>query len=130
MPYPWLDSVLEFIQANKKAIAVSTATLVSFYAATLAIRHKLAPMVIFPRVSPSYDHGSLRNELIFIPKGGAGGGLKDRPSHDAVTCRLIRGPDNVNKMLIYFHGNGEDIGTVDSFVEEMCEKWQVRFPSC
>ena|SRR3990167_7429543 len=35
-----------------------------------------------------------------------------------------------NKIVLYFHGNNEDVSGVDHLLKEVCEKWQVRFPSC
>mmetsp|Transcript_14868 Transcript_14868/g.27488 ORF Transcript_14868/g.27488 Transcript_14868/m.27488 type:complete len:286 (+) Transcript_14868:1285-2142(+) len=58
---------------------------------------------IFPAPSPSYTPQLLVGELVWIPQSK----FTDRP---AIPCLWLQHPRGSNKLLLYFHGNAEDLG--------------------
>ena len=42
-----------------------------------------------------------------------------------VPCAFIKSRFPTNKLILYFHGNAEDIGFANEFLAPICEKWKV-----
>lgn len=42
-----------------------------------------------------------------------------------VPCRLIKSPTPTGNLLIYFHGNAEDIGDSEQFLRPLANAWKV-----
>ena len=59
--------------------------------------------LIFPAPTPSYDEKSFPNELMWIPRVRGKGG-----SMPVLYLPHFRGS---SKLLLYFHGNAEDLGS-------------------
>jgi len=67
---------------------------------------------VFPAPSPSYDQRTLSGHLFYI---------------DKIPCLFCPSPSKSNsKVLIYFHGNAEDIGCCYSFVSQVCHRLNVH----
>lgn len=71
--------------------------------------------VMFPKPSPTYDADSPK--LTYIPSKHSRG--KSIPS-----LLIWNEEEGVDKVIIYFHGNGEDIGYCDYFLEPIC--WALK----
>lgn len=56
--------------------------------------------LVFPAPTASYDVHTFPGELIWIPRA-------DRPAHPCIFMQHLLGS---SKLLLYFHGNAEDIG--------------------
>lgn len=59
--------------------------------------------LVFPAPAPSYTSQQFMGELVWIPQTKATG----RP---AIPCLWLQHPRGSNKLLLYFHGNAEDLG--------------------
>lgn len=69
--------------------------------------------IIFPKPTPStYNENNLN--LVWIP-----GESQDHQ----IPCMLLESPVETDKLIIYFHGNAEDIGYSSLFFSELTEEW-------
>jgi pimeloyl-ACP methyl ester carboxylesterase len=59
--------------------------------------------LVFPAPSSSYTPQLLLGELVWIPQS-------KYPGREAIPCLWLQHPRGSNKLLVYFHGNAEDIG--------------------
>ena len=58
--------------------------------------------ILFPAPPPSYENDTFPGELIWVPK--------QNHSDIKIPCLLLRSSQGSTKILLYFHGNAEDIG--------------------
>lgn len=58
--------------------------------------------LLFPAPPPSYEREEFEKELIWVPKNDM--------SHNAIPCLLLQCEEGSSKLLLYFHGNAEDLG--------------------
>lgn len=59
--------------------------------------------ILFPAPAPSYNEVTFGGELIWIPRSHG----KGNPNIPALVLQCPRGS---SKILLYFHGNAEDVG--------------------
>jgi abhydrolase domain-containing protein 17 len=57
--------------------------------------------IIFPAPNQSYNTEDYPDSLIWVPK---------IPDHLSIPCLLLQYPEGSSKLMIYFHGNAEDLG--------------------
>ena len=60
-------------------------------------------MVLFPAPKATYTESTFPNELLYIPRS-------KNVQHPAIPCLYLKHPKGASRLLIYFHGNAEDIG--------------------
>lgn len=63
--------------------------------------------LIFPAPESSYDERMFEKDLIFIPKIGDKG---KHVKNEYIPCLYLPYSQGSNKVMIYFHGNAEDLG--------------------
>lgn len=82
--------------------------------------------VLFPAPPPAYTYSLLANRLIFIPRAPiinyksdftASHDFGDEPKH--IPCLMLKSPTGSSKVLLYFHGNAEDIGHTQELLEHL-----------
>lgn len=76
---------------------------------------------MFPKPSPSYDGDEdgivwVRSSRLLV--------IADQGHH--IPCLVVnnRSPET-DKVMIYFHGNAEDIGLTRYFLQDICHAWNV-----
>lgn len=73
-----------------------------------------AKRAIFPKPKPSYTAAD--QDLVWVPAKGDG---------HMIPCMVIDNKDpGTDKMIIFFHGNGEDIGSAEYLLEDVCKAWK------
>lgn len=72
--------------------------------------------ILFPAPEPSYDRASFKSEMVWIPN----------PAGAPIPCLYLRCPRGSSKVLIYFHGNAEDVGLAYSLLEHLRSTLMVR----
>ena len=80
---------------------------------------------VFPSSKSSYTYSSFPNNLLFIPRTPIISGKSNFsiPAHYSenepkqIPCLYIRCEGGSSKILLYFHGNAEDIGETCTFME-------------
>ena len=77
----------------------------------------LSPLnkLLFPAPKASYSKASLGNDLVFIDADNGGKTL--------VPCLSLNTP-NAKRIIVYFHGNGEDIGQLRDHLRNVATLWQ------
>jgi len=76
--------------------------------------------IIFPAPHPSYTHISLNRELIYVPRSQSLNKLQNKnntASH--IPCLFLPFFRGSTKLLIYFHGNAEDVGLAYDLLEHL-----------
>ncbi|OMJ74392.1 hypothetical protein SteCoe_26687 [Stentor coeruleus] len=68
--------------------------------------------VLFPAPTSSYDDSTFPGETIWIPRVD----LSDKPS---IPCLYLSCPRGSSKVLLYFHGNAEDIGLTYELMDHL-----------
>ena len=58
--------------------------------------------ILFPAPAPTYNDEDFPGELIWVPR-------YDHPEAAAIPCMLLQALNGSSKVLLYFHGNAEDI---------------------
>ena len=67
--------------------------------------------ILFPSPSPSYESDTFPGEIIWIPRIIGTG--------DTIPCLYLSCPRGSSKVLLYFHGNAEDIGLAYELMEHL-----------
>ena len=90
--------------------------------------------LIFPSPEPSYTPESFLGEIIYIPRSfkPETEGLEEEqkfsasifnskpaPSHEAIPCLYLPYSHGSSKLMIYFHGNAEDIGLAYELLDHL-----------
>ena len=57
--------------------------------------------MLFPAPPPSYDSDSFTSDMIWVP---------NRPNRAPIPCLYLRCYKGSSKVVVYFHGNAEDVG--------------------
>jgi len=101
--------------------------------------------LIFPAPSPSYTYKSYPNDMIFIPKDYLSRSEAVAPAY--IPCLFIKHSLQMssqtmlfkinstnknppkNKVLIYFHGNAEDLGHSYDFLKALSDALRVNIIS-
>lgn len=82
--------------------------------------------VLFPAPAPSYSYSSHQGQLLFIPRAPTAAFKSDfslpanfgkEPAH--IPCLFLKSPGGSSKVIIYFHGNAEDIGHTLELMEHV-----------
>lgn len=81
--------------------------------------------VLFPCPSPSYTIHSFPGELIWVPMHGTGGDGTTDQSMNSVPCLLLL-YESARFIIIYFHGNAEDLGRSHWFCCFLRDQFQVH----
>ena len=63
--------------------------------------------LIFPAPESSYDEKVFDKDLIYIPRINSDGEISN---NEAIPCLLLPYSQGSSKLMIYFHGNAEDLG--------------------
>jgi len=87
--------------------------------------------LLFPAPAASYDISSFPGELLWVPRrapaGGGDPGGKDgeawRGSSDTVPCLLLE-QESARFLILFFHGNAEDLGRCRWFCQFLREQFQ------
>lgn len=86
--------------------------------------------MIFPKPTPAFYNEKHPN-LIWIPRPT--GNIEVNPNSCStskdkklpkIPCLFIPCPETTDKLMIYFHGNAEDIGVSDSFFRPLTKIWK------
>jgi len=82
--------------------------------------------VLFPAPVPSYTYLSLSSRLIFIPRAPITSfksdftAIKDYGKEPAfIPCLFLKSNTSSSKIILYFHGNAEDIGQTQELMENV-----------
>ncbi|CAG9332077.1 unnamed protein product [Blepharisma stoltei] len=68
--------------------------------------------IIFPSPKPSYDNSTFRGETIWIPRAS-------NPLNHPIPCIYLPCNRGSSKVLLYFHGNAEDLGLCYHLIEHL-----------
>lgn len=89
--------------------------------------------LIFPAPPASYTYENMKNNLFFVPKVGFKNGVsafyQSNPSSDGIghiPCLYIENEKGSSKILLYFHGNAEDVGRAADFLNILSHELQVH----
>jgi len=81
--------------------------------------------VVFPKPTPTYNRNN--THLIWIPK------RKSKPScispleagpKEGIPCLFLSVNSPTNRLVVYFHGNAEDLGMSEYFFYDIMESWR------
>eukprot|EP00826_Nyctotherus_ovalis_P018360 TRINITY_DN15496_c0_g1_i1.p1 TRINITY_DN15496_c0_g1~~TRINITY_DN15496_c0_g1_i1.p1 ORF type:complete len:301 (+),score=52.01 TRINITY_DN15496_c0_g1_i1:84-986(+) len=76
--------------------------------------------VLFPAPAASYSYSSHKGKLVFIPRAPASNcPSNSSPESQHISCLYIRHPHGSSKVVLYFHGNGEDLGASEGDMQEL-----------
>ncbi|CAG9334347.1 unnamed protein product [Blepharisma stoltei] len=75
--------------------------------------------IVFPAPPSSYNDISVNQELVWIPQ------LKNE-KFPSIPCGFFQCPTGSSKIMIYFHGNAEDIGTSYPIITHLRKTLQVN----
>ena len=80
--------------------------------------------VIFPSRPSSYTYEQLEGRLLFIPRAPIVAGRSNFAQHHSyghqpnhIPCLYVKYPGGSSKLLLFFHGNAEDIGHTRELLE-------------
>ena len=82
--------------------------------------------ILFPAPPPSYTVASLAGKLLFVPRAPVSSFKSDfsaaktygsEPSH--IPCLFLKSPTGSSKIILYFHGNAEDVGHSQELLEHI-----------
>ncbi len=81
--------------------------------------------LVFPSPESSYSYTSLPGEILFIPRGEMINGktdfdvpLKDK-TRTHIPCLFLPYARGSSKLLLYFHGNAEDVGLAYDLLDHL-----------
>lgn len=72
----------------------------------------ISTKLIFPKPEVSYDASD--PNLIWIPN-----------KNNLVPCMFVKYPSETDKIVLFFHGNAEDLGNSAYFLEPVSRMWRV-----
>ncbi len=89
--------------------------------------------VVFPAPPASYRYIDYQNDIFFVPRARQLHGFSDFavpwPASDGIShipCHYINCSSGSSKVLLYFHGNAEDLGKVQILMEALSEELNVH----
>jgi esterase/lipase len=68
--------------------------------------------ILFPAPAPSYDADTFPGELIWIPR-------LTKQDNPPIPCLYLTCPRGSSKVMLYFHGNAEDIGLAYELMDHL-----------
>ncbi len=82
--------------------------------------------LFFPAPESSYTYKSLKGKLVFIPRAPIAKSLSNFKTHadfgfdsHYIPCLYLKHASGSSKILVYFHGNAEDVGSSELDMEEL-----------
>lgn len=81
--------------------------------------NKLVNQILFPIPPSSYSQKSFLSEIIYVPR-------HEIPNKTYVPCLYLPTKNGSRKLLIFFHGNAEDLGLSYTLLNHMRDFFKVN----